>query len=62
MLPGMDQNLQNMWRGTDHAKLPSTAPYFKDQINRAEYGDWLTALPSQVALSLYLYVPYYTAT
>ena len=62
MLPAMDPKLskyaaQSVPRYTSYP----TAPHFKDKIDGKEYGDWLTALPAQAALSLYLHIPYCTA-
>jgi oxygen-independent coproporphyrinogen-3 oxidase len=63
MLPIMDQKLAEYaaWSLPRCTSYP-TARYFKDQINGEKYGDWLTALPEQAELSLYLHVPYCTAT
>jgi oxygen-independent coproporphyrinogen-3 oxidase len=35
-----------------------TAPHFGDGITAANYRDWLTALPDQSRLSLYLHIPF----
>jgi oxygen-independent coproporphyrinogen-3 oxidase len=35
-----------------------TAPHFSAAVGPAEYIRWLGALPSDVALSLYLHVPF----
>jgi len=63
MLPIMDQKLaEYAARSVPRCTSYPTAPHFKDQIDGEEYSDWLTALPEQAELSLYLYVPYCTAT
>ncbi len=35
-----------------------TAPHFKPDVGSAAYGDWLAALPEDVAVSLYVHVPF----
>jgi len=35
-----------------------TAPHFSPQIGRADYAEWLTAIPPHAAASLYLHVPF----
>ena len=35
-----------------------TAPHFSPQVTAAHYADWLAGLPGDVALSLYLHVPF----
>jgi len=35
-----------------------TAPQFKEDVNDAVYSDWLSRLPEDMALSLYVHVPF----
>jgi oxygen-independent coproporphyrinogen-3 oxidase len=35
-----------------------TAPHFRPEVGRVEYGDWLADLPEGTAASLYLHVPF----
>ena len=37
-----------------------TASHLKDKIDGKKYGNWLTALPAQTTLSLYMHIPYCT--
>jgi len=62
MLPIMDRKLaEYAARPVPRYTSYPTAPHFKDQIDGTEYSAWLTALPDQAALSLYLHIPYCTA-
>lgn len=61
----MASNARSTW--TDLALAERTVPrytsyptalHFKPEISAATYADWLAALPSDAALSLYLHVPF----